>query len=129
MFCAFSSIVHVGYVYLIMYRHLAYLSMVHVVQQGPDLVEPNILERKYCFRYSVSGWAVLFQLNEYPDKGRYYLEEDDRVFACVLHEKALEVVGTGGQNLNSKYNLEILCQGGISILPISICCFLPFCGI
>ena len=62
-------------------------------------------------------------------KRKSHFEEDDRVFAGVLHEKALEVVGTGGQNLNSKYNLEVLCQEGISILPISICCFLPFCGI
>ena len=49
-------------------------------------------------------------------KWKSHLEEDDRVFACVLHEKALEVVGTGGQNLDSKDNhfradnLEILSQ-------------------
>ena len=114
-----------------MYRHLAYLSMVHIVQQGPDLVEPNILERKYFFRYSVSGldWLFCSSWIENPEKGKSHLKEDDRVFAGVLHEKALEVVGTGGQNLNSKDNLEILCQESIAILPISIGCFLPFCGI
>ena len=37
-------------------------------------------------------------------KGKSHLEEDDRVFAGVLHEKALEVVGTGSQNLDSKDN-------------------------
>ena len=57
------------------------------------------------------------------------------MFAGVLHEKALEVVGTGGQNLDSKDNhfradnLEILCQEDLSIGPISNGCLLPFCGI
>ena len=57
------------------------------------------------------------------------------MFAGVLHEKALEVVGTGGQNLDSKDdhfradNLEILCPEDLSILSISIGRFLPFCGI
>ena len=57
------------------------------------------------------------------------------MFAGVLHEKALEVVGTGGQNLDSKDNhfcadnLEILCPEDLSIGPISNGCFLPFCGI
>ena len=72
---------------------------------------------------------------EYPEKGKSHLEEDDRVFAGVLHEKALEVVGTGGKNLDSKHNhfradnLVILSQEGLSIMPISNGCFLPFCGI
>ena len=80
--------------------------MIHVVQQGSDLVEPNVLEKILDFklyRIELNTVCAIFHLKKYncieifhPEKYNciaiFHLEKHNGVFAGVLHEKALEVV-------------------------------------
>ena len=63
---------------------MTHLPMIHVVQQGSDLVEPNVLEKILDFKLYRIGLNTVCAI--------FHLEKYNGVFAGVLHEKALEVV-------------------------------------
>ena len=73
---------------------MTHLPMIHVVQQGSDLVEPNVLEKeiKLLFQIVVTLKNTMFHLEKYNCIAMFHLEKYNWVFAGVLHEKALEVV-------------------------------------